>query len=277
MFRSQVPKEQYVVVAARAVALSGNASEWERLWISASYDSLSGQDESAGGKYEALLRIYPDHFWGVNNLFGIYRRSGREADAVATVTRLVAFRPHDYNTLYLALDQTSRLGRLEQGAEFARRIRTGGVHNRFPSGDAWVFDAFLAWHRQDPGRTLQELSVARTDATTLAPELRDAIRRRTAMWHLALGRPADARDALSRVGPAAEAHLTQGAIAEAEGSRGAVTRSVIDAHAHELPAGESNRAQANQWAWAVWLEGMLSEAEPGFPMVERVRAVLRGR
>lgn len=253
MMRNHLPKDAFMPAASKAVSLSGSATEWERLWITASYYSLEGDSDRAIGAYEALVRVSPDHFWGSSNLIGLYRLQGRDADGVAIASRLVELRPHDYNVLYMALDRMRLQGNLEQASEYARRIRSIGVYNRNPSGDAWVFDAFLAWHRRDPGQAVRELKKVQDEALVLDPELRDAILRRTSMLYLSLGRPGDARDALGLALPSAEWHLLQGALAFAVDDLATAQRETRAARVTDLPASETDRVQSNQWTLAMWL------------------------
>jgi tetratricopeptide (TPR) repeat protein len=47
-------------------------------------------------QYAALLRLYPEHHWGTNNLVAIYERRGRTAEAIELAKQLAALRPNDY-------------------------------------------------------------------------------------------------------------------------------------------------------------------------------------
>ena len=64
----QKPATEYLPPAERAVALAERVSERERYFILGSYHHMLGQDEQAVTAYEALLQLYPDHYWGTNNL-----------------------------------------------------------------------------------------------------------------------------------------------------------------------------------------------------------------
>ena len=68
------PATEFLPPAERGVALAARVSERERYFILGSYHSMVGQDEQAVTVYEALLRLYPDHYWGTNNLGSTYSR-----------------------------------------------------------------------------------------------------------------------------------------------------------------------------------------------------------
>ena len=76
------PAPEYLPPAERAVALAERVSERERYFILGSYHQMLGEAaqaardedlatieyEQAVTAYEALLQLYPDHYWGTNNL-----------------------------------------------------------------------------------------------------------------------------------------------------------------------------------------------------------------
>lgn len=253
MMRNRFAKESFMPVAGRGVELSDSASEWERLWISGSFHSLAGDNDRALGAYEALLTIYPDHFWGANNLVGLYHRRGMNADAMRVALRLADLRPNDYDALYLALEECRWQGQVEQAAQIAMRIRAVGIYDRNPSGDAWVFDAFRAWYDRDAGLTLTRLEALQSEAAGLDEELRDAIMRRSALWYLALGRPTDARRTLDMTTPTPEAHLYYATIANSLGDWATARRDTHLARVTEPRAGDTDAMHAKQWVLAVWL------------------------
>ena len=68
------PVEEYQPLAQKALTLSGKGSERERLFILGSFHQFAGRDEKAVEAYSALARLYPDDFWGRNNLVYICSR-----------------------------------------------------------------------------------------------------------------------------------------------------------------------------------------------------------
>ena len=259
--RNGQPVDAVLAEARKGLDLSVNASDWERLWIEGSYHTLAGDPARALASYEALVKIYPDHFWGVSNLIYLYEKRGRQADAVTLAVRLAELRPHDYDALYVALDRMQRTGNLERAAEYARRIRETGVHDRDPSGDAWVFDAFASWHRGDLKQTVARLGQMEAEASALDSELRDAVLRKTAALWLAIGRPTDATHALDRSLPHPERDLMRAAIAyEAGAGRDAVLKAT-EAATLEDDKNAPPPSQLNNWYFKMWL--LSRSATPG--------------
>ncbi|MGH9544922.1 MAG: winged helix-turn-helix domain-containing protein [Terriglobales bacterium] len=80
----------------RAFELADTATDRERYFIQGSYYDSTGQVEQAIQAYEVLVRLYPDHYWGENNLQFGYEGSRRYADAVAETTKQAQLRPNDY-------------------------------------------------------------------------------------------------------------------------------------------------------------------------------------
>ena len=68
------PATEYLPPAERAVELAARVSERERYFILGSYHQMLGEDEQAVTAYEALLQLYPDHYWGTSHLADAYGR-----------------------------------------------------------------------------------------------------------------------------------------------------------------------------------------------------------
>ena len=97
------PATEYLPPAERALELAARVSERERLFILGSYHQLVGQDEQAVTAYEALLRLYPEHYWGTNNLAAAYAFMSRLEEAGRWEVRRADLRPtHLRSTLYAA-------------------------------------------------------------------------------------------------------------------------------------------------------------------------------
>lgn len=66
------PSAEFLPYAKKALELSRQASDAERYFIEGSYYEMTNQRERAAPAYEALLKINPGHFWGLNNLQNLY-------------------------------------------------------------------------------------------------------------------------------------------------------------------------------------------------------------
>lgn len=63
---------EFMPYAKRALEMSGQTSAAERYFIEGSYYEMTNQPDKAVPAYEALLRVNPAHFWGLNNLENLY-------------------------------------------------------------------------------------------------------------------------------------------------------------------------------------------------------------
>lgn len=108
--------------AQRAMVLSDTVSERERLFIVASYYILNGKQNQAVPVLEALVRIYPDHYFGYRNLANIYVMTGRIQQARVLIPRAADLRPNDYFINALATQLLLPVD-LDRGSHYAQRAR----------------------------------------------------------------------------------------------------------------------------------------------------------
>ncbi len=139
------PESDYRPYAERAVELAESASERERYFILGSYyQQLGGQDERAIPQYEALLRLYPDHFWGTNNMVWALRRLGRHDEALPYLIARAESRPNDFVSAAEAwselADSRKDPARARHFLEQARRLAPSG-RDRAP--ELWVTVQFV--------------------------------------------------------------------------------------------------------------------------------------
>lgn len=106
----------------RAMALSDKVSERERYFIKGSYYLLHGQPENAIPVLEALLRRYPDHYFGNANLASAYSETGRSQAAQKALVRQADLRPNYYVTNALAAGALMPFD-VEQASKYAQRAR----------------------------------------------------------------------------------------------------------------------------------------------------------
>ena len=96
------PKEEFLPPAETAFRLSEKTTERERYFIQGSYYGFLGEDAKAITAYETLLTLYPDHYWGLNNLAAHYYANGRIKDGAELRARLADMRPKDFATNAIA-------------------------------------------------------------------------------------------------------------------------------------------------------------------------------
>ena len=101
------PAPEYLPPAERAVALAERVSERERYYILGSYHEMLGQAaqaardqdlatieyEQAVTVLEALVRLYPDHYWGTSRLAYTNEQLGRMEEAWRWLARRADLRP----------------------------------------------------------------------------------------------------------------------------------------------------------------------------------------
>ena len=90
------PANEYMNHAERAVQLAGTISDRERYFIHGSYFGMKGESEKAIHNYQALLSLYPDHFWAINDLTLLYMDSGQEQEYLTYALRCATLRPNSF-------------------------------------------------------------------------------------------------------------------------------------------------------------------------------------
>ena len=87
------PVDEYLPHAEHALELSEMTSDRERFYILGSYHSMKGQLEQAIAAYEALIRLYPDHYWATHRLAVANKNLGRIPEALKYFSRRADLRP----------------------------------------------------------------------------------------------------------------------------------------------------------------------------------------
>ena len=105
---------------ARAVELSPSTTERDRLFIEGVYYDQTGQPEKAVAKYEALLRLHPDHFYAANNLTNTYRELGL-ALPTELMVRGADSRPNNHELQIRAARLLRRTGQLDRATVYLER------------------------------------------------------------------------------------------------------------------------------------------------------------
>lgn len=80
----------------RAFELADTVTDRERFFILGSYYEAAGHNpQKAVESYETLLRLYPDHFWGIHSLAGWYIGTGRMEEFARLAVRKADLAPSD--------------------------------------------------------------------------------------------------------------------------------------------------------------------------------------
>jgi DNA-binding winged helix-turn-helix (wHTH) protein/tetratricopeptide (TPR) repeat protein len=140
----------------RALDLADTTPDRERLFIQASYYDVVEKDMSkALQTYEALLRLYPDHFWAGGNLREHYVKSRRWDDVFRVALLLADFngdslRPDDrYNNEIVACGMYFN-GNPEGAIPYIKRVRaTAATDPRWIADEANMLPVFNSWAQGD--------------------------------------------------------------------------------------------------------------------------------
>jgi tetratricopeptide (TPR) repeat protein len=179
----------------RAFQLAEATADRERYFIVGSYYGRFLEDgEKAAHAYEALLRIYPEHSWGTNNLFLTYTFLGRHTEAAQLAARAADLRPRDFGANVDAAQALAFFGRdLRQTRAYVARARelvAPGSRESFAAAIAWleVFPALDEWFSADPRAALQEVDTAAQRIDSLEGRAREELANYVAHVYLVLGR-----------------------------------------------------------------------------------------
>jgi DNA-binding winged helix-turn-helix (wHTH) protein/tetratricopeptide (TPR) repeat protein len=95
----------------RALDLADTTPDRERLFIEATYYTDVQKDmPRVFQTYEALVRLYPDHFWAGSNLRGMYVKSGRWDDVLKLTSLLADINGHSLRPDDLINNETVACG-----------------------------------------------------------------------------------------------------------------------------------------------------------------------
>lgn len=155
VFWNSMGQEDWKPEAQRALQLSSDAPERERLFIQAGYHHHLGNWEKAAETYEALLRLYPDDHLARGNLGNTYMELGRSPEVLLNYGRGHA---SDYDAVVKAAVYRATI---EQDLAGARRYIKQARQIEKPAADARevkFFPVHEYWLRDDPASGLRELS-----------------------------------------------------------------------------------------------------------------------
>ena len=243
----------------KAFELADRTTDRERYFILGSYYSFKRDSAKAIDAYEVLVQLYPDDFWGVNNLAFQLMDAGRKQDALPYIVRRAELRPNDLDTNYVAWDVLSENqsdpDRAQIFLERARALATTRDMSRRPA--AWtrlqfvVADQYL--RKGDTLRSLQELDrvAAKVESGlgTAPAFFLDELGTR----YSALGRLHEAERYFRQM-PEAMQHIELAWLAEARGDKQTVRKQLLAQFAAGDQLGPGTAARLAR-------EGLLSQAE----------------
>ena len=219
------PQEEYLSAAQTAVELADTTTDRERYFILGSYYGMVGQDENAVTAYETLLRLYPDHYWGTNNLAFTYWQLGRLVESARLNVRLADLRPHDLRVNVDAAESLIAAPDMEPAEPYLSRAEALASAE---GADPWLVARtnFLpvraSWRRGALEQALTTLTRVVAAGPPPTADARDFWLRRASRAYLGLGMLQAARDTAVQIASTEERYMALDLVAWARGDQQAV-------------------------------------------------------
>lgn len=194
----------------RAFQLADTMTDRERYFIRGSYYQRFFNDPAkAAQAYELLVRYYPDHYWGANNLVGVYSRLGRTAEEVFYSVRRAEVRPNNFPSnarAVLALVKGGDPAKARLYFQRARALASPEMARLYPEVAALLelFPPSDYWVRGDVKETFAEVSRVAQTLNSRSGKMRDALAEGLGFSYLSLGRLKAAEDLFHSLPDAAE-------------------------------------------------------------------------
>jgi tetratricopeptide (TPR) repeat protein len=260
----------------KAFELASTTTDRERYFILGSYYSFKGDSARAIDTYQVLVQLYPDDFWGVNNLAFELIGVGRQEDALPYVLRRAQLRPNGLDVNFAAWEALSNSGHDSGRAEFfLNRVQElaseSGSSKRFPG--RWTQLQFLTvdqYLRQgDLVRSLQELNRVAAKLENVLGQARTLFLDELGSRYFALGRLHDAERYFRQI-PEHSQHLDLSGLAEARGDQETFRKELLAQFASGEELGPGTAARLAR-------EGFLSQAEKvlNAPLMAEIQPVSR--
>ncbi len=243
----------------KAFELADRTTDRERYFILGGYYGFKGDRARSIDAYAVLVQLYPDDFWGVNNLALELKEAGRTEEALPYVVRRAELRPNDLDANYAAWDALSENRRDPQRAQFflerARALAAASEASKRPGRRAHLqfvaADHYLRYG--DAPRSLQELDRVATKLESALGDARALFLDELGSRYLALGRLHDA-ELYFRQMPEGMQHKELGALAEIRGDKETFRKELLAQFAASDELGPGTAARLSR-------EGFFSQAE----------------
>ena len=226
------PREQWFPLFERAFALVPTTSDRERYFLAGSYYDALPDAEAAITAYRSLVRLYPDHAWGVNNLIIALQAAGRHLEISDLLTDLATARPLDRDlTVQAAMEILVARG-IDAARPYVARAQSlaanAGPDMAYHSAWLELFPAhehWLAGRPDEAARALKSTMAAPAASMSASADWRNYA---TGWFHLALGQTQAADVAFSRVSDRRWRAMGLGSTALARGDSSAVRQHLSD-------------------------------------------------
>ncbi|MBZ5561875.1 MAG: winged helix-turn-helix domain-containing protein [Acidobacteriia bacterium] len=192
---SNVDKEDQAAPHYRkAFELADTTTDRERYFILGSYYGRFMPDpEKELRSYEILVRLYPDHYWGIHKLVFAYLGMGLPKQAIQYACRLAEMRPNDlganHAAAYTLFQDGDNPALARPYALRARALLTPESLEASPHIGRWVllFPPTECWQRGNAHEAKNELSQMARVVSPLTTKTRDSYMQAVGLSYLALG------------------------------------------------------------------------------------------
>lgn len=188
----------------QAFALANTTTDRERYFILGSYyQRFANEPAKAIEAYKILVSLYPDDYWGNNNLAGLL--GGKESEAALPyVVRRADLRPTDISNNWTAGMALVSAGRdVPEAEHFASRLQgllsSPEIVREHGQATVWteLFPGRKAWMRGDPGPLLEECDRLRRTMDFQSGPAHEYFLTALSAAYMALGKFKTAREMLS--------------------------------------------------------------------------------
>ncbi len=188
------PKQEWQPHAEKAFQLASKASERERYFIQASYYTMARADDKAIPLYETLVSLFPDDYWGINNLANALERTKGPDAALPYIMRKAALRPNGYGENNSVVAAILRQGfDLDRIKPYVHVIQQLPARTDDPIGASYeLYPVFEHWIANDPVKARDELARFAQGLEARKTEERNRLLFRMRDWYLTLGMLASA-------------------------------------------------------------------------------------
>ncbi len=247
----------------QALRLADSTADRERYFILGSYhDGFTKDYNKAITTYEVLVRLYPDHYWGVNNLAWTLSQVDRDEEAVPYLVARAELRPNHFRSNFRAWEALRRFGRdattTKRLKERSLRLASSEeVRAAFP--DEWAeLQLLRAQEHLERGEWAQSLGEVDRMVASLATyhgSAKTSLAQNAGLAYVSLGRLRQAEE-LYRSLPADYRYWSLASLAEVRGDARAMRQHLREqlTAAPEVSHGPGTAARLAR-------AGMLSESE----------------
>jgi len=188
----------------RAFALADKTSDHERYFIYGSYyQRFTRELEKAAQAYETLVRLHPDHFWGVNNLAFNLSQLNRGPEVLQYRLRLAELRPNDFSAIVYAaraaLVLNNDMAMAQRYMDRARALLPSADPASHEAVFVRLFPAYTQWHQGNVMGMQQELTRAQNSFDGLQVQDRTTIELALGLFYMTLGRFGKAEERFRRI------------------------------------------------------------------------------